>query len=75
MDKRLLVKGPSNERRSNNYGTVGERNSKLLLKSERVESQHNDSLIRPSKDSKIPNYGIGEIVIKTYDRVKSSIGS
>jgi hypothetical protein len=31
-------------------------------------------MIKPSHESKIPN-GIGEIVIKTYDRIRTSNGT
>ena len=38
------------------------------------ESQGNESMGKPSRESKIPK-GIGEIVIKTIDRMRSSLGT
>lgn len=56
-----------------------DRNSKILKSDKGAvvvrESQGNESMMaKQSKESKIPK-GIGEIVIKTIDRVRTSFGT
>lgn len=80
----VRIRNESNLRSSelSKNGSPIERNSKLLKSADKGaflsnpvrESQGNESMARPSRESKIPK-GIGEIVIKTYDRIKTSLES